>query len=429
MGAESAVVMFSLFFGLFAGGSNELLDFVPTNDFWKARGITISVEHLKTDTRIAPGNSKAQGIRKLMAIRTLGERKEASALPTLKELLTSREMFVADYAARAIAQIENRPGPAASITPEKLVAESSLLPGRCTIVGQSRFSHTSTLQIGTMIQKAPAEARKELGAGLELLELSSLRLADQIGNFRVDSVTIGVSDVVDEKNGFAVAIAAGEYDSRAAIAALRKLGVAALVIDGVEVFNPDERIAICFTSDRRAIMVASMAAEKSPLKEVLAATRSEKLRPHPLLGDPAFAAFISSINQETTCWAICKVSDSYRAAPLLGVIDTIELLSQREKNGVSLRLNGSGKNADAVKAAVEQFKKQFEDSKQSLTEMTRQLPSMKLLNDFVQSVQFSANGRTVQITGAVPEDIAGLLARPFMLLAAEPGALERARNP
>lgn len=52
---------------------------------------------------------KAQQVRKLMAIRTAGEKKLKGLLPRLTELTQSKEMFIADYAAAAVAAIEGKP--------------------------------------------------------------------------------------------------------------------------------------------------------------------------------------------------------------------------------------------------------------------------------------------------------------------------------
>ena len=50
----------------------------------------------------------AHGI-EYVALRTLGELKDNSALPALQKNLDSKEAFVAEYAQRAIAQIEGKP--------------------------------------------------------------------------------------------------------------------------------------------------------------------------------------------------------------------------------------------------------------------------------------------------------------------------------
>src|SRR5689334_11686534 len=137
----------TLFFALLTGGANDLLDFASSDAYWKAKNVTVSVEQLLGEikppaaadvskliktlgsgayaeredatkkllasrTAALPDlekaaqdpdpevsnrsrmlaerirlNSKATDVRRLMAIRTLGERKEASSLPALRGLL------------------------------------------------------------------------------------------------------------------------------------------------------------------------------------------------------------------------------------------------------------------------------------------------------------------------------------------------------
>src|SRR5205085_9006267 len=54
--------------------------------------------------------TKPARVRRLMAIRTPGERKERRALDLLKPLTDAQEPFVASYARRAVAQIEGKSG-------------------------------------------------------------------------------------------------------------------------------------------------------------------------------------------------------------------------------------------------------------------------------------------------------------------------------
>src|SRR5207253_10196799 len=97
------------------GGANDLLDMVHTDSYWKAKQVTVSVEQLIADaTAGAPANAdaatpQAASVRRLMAIRTLGEMKKDEGLATLQSLVDSKEPFVGDYAKSAIASIQGKP--------------------------------------------------------------------------------------------------------------------------------------------------------------------------------------------------------------------------------------------------------------------------------------------------------------------------------
>lgn len=68
--------------------------------------VAARARQLSADVRTV---GKAAGVRRLMAIRTAGEQKMRGLLPRLAELAKSDEMFVGDYAAAAVAAIEGKP--------------------------------------------------------------------------------------------------------------------------------------------------------------------------------------------------------------------------------------------------------------------------------------------------------------------------------
>src|SRR5688500_8650147 len=84
------------------GGGNELLDYVPSEPYWRIKQVVPTVDHLARELRdIKPDNtSKASAIRRLMALRSLGEMKSPAAIVVIQPYLQSNEMFVADYARR-----------------------------------------------------------------------------------------------------------------------------------------------------------------------------------------------------------------------------------------------------------------------------------------------------------------------------------------
>src|SRR5690349_1598070 len=102
MGEASIFLIFTMLLGGSSG--NELLDLIPTDAYWKAKAVDVSVANIMLELNsIKPDDtSKETAVRRLMAIRTLGELKNADAIPTLKSQLDSKEMFVTAYAQRAL---------------------------------------------------------------------------------------------------------------------------------------------------------------------------------------------------------------------------------------------------------------------------------------------------------------------------------------
>ena len=84
----------------------------------------------------ASGSAKTGDIRRLMAIRTLGERKEKSATALLKSLADSKDLFVADYANRALDQIDGKPLKVIDHHAD-LVADLAMLPSTTGTIFQT----------------------------------------------------------------------------------------------------------------------------------------------------------------------------------------------------------------------------------------------------------------------------------------------------
>ncbi|HEX8916288.1 MAG TPA: hypothetical protein VF796_28315, partial [Humisphaera sp.] len=157
-------------FAVLSGGASDLLDAVPSDEYWKLKNVQVTPETLAAElapaaaaadltklinqlgdedpavrdaaaTKIraaGPGalpqlergtkhddlevagrcrkliaemktGGKAEQVRRLIAIRTAGERKVAALKPRLAELAKSDDAVVADYAAAAVAAIDGKP--------------------------------------------------------------------------------------------------------------------------------------------------------------------------------------------------------------------------------------------------------------------------------------------------------------------------------
>ncbi|HEY7115891.1 MAG TPA: HEAT repeat domain-containing protein, partial [Tepidisphaeraceae bacterium] len=272
--AATSFSIFSLLFALLSGGATDLLDLVPSDGYWKAKNVVaVTVDQLVTEITPQAGaniadlikalgsgnpaerdgaaskiramgpaavpalekaaddpdpevanrvrglseqiklNSKAAGVRKLMAIRTLGEMKKPEALPALRALVNSKEMFVADYATRAIAQIEGKPLPARGAPAAQLKADLTLLPAKCGVVGQFSFASTKPISIEQVAKQVPVMPGEDRRQSLEMLTGHVIAIADQIGNVRIEGVTFGVADDVGPNGGFAAVIVRGQWDA------------------------------------------------------------------------------------------------------------------------------------------------------------------------------------------------------------------------
>ncbi len=184
-------------------------------------------------------HGQERAIRRLMAIRTLGERQEKEALPLLKTLLDSKELFVADYAERAMAQIEGKP-----LEPidhrKEFAGDVALLPKNLSIVFQARLedggggnANFFDKLIDDTIDSVKAEAAGEIPPdALKKLDKPTLRtaltrrilsLVERVGDIRMEGMTLGASDTIGGDSGWAVIHVRGKYNAQLVYAALKPM--------------------------------------------------------------------------------------------------------------------------------------------------------------------------------------------------------------
>jgi hypothetical protein len=471
MGASYS--LFTLLFALLSGGASDILDLVPSDAYWKAKNVTVTVDQLvgelKTDAGadiapliaklgsgnyaqreeaakkiIAQGpaaipqleksyddpdpevanrvkslakqirfNSKAASVRRLMAIRTLGEMKEAQALPALQALANSKEPFVPDYAARAVALIQGKPLPERGASNEALKTDLSLLPANCGIVGQLAFCASNPIPFDQIIKNVPPMPGENREQTLKQLTDAVILLADQVGNIRVEAITFAVSDTVGPNDGFAIAIVRGQYDAAAVNSMMHNLIPNAQAIEGSDVYAPDDHSAFTFASDERAIGFVGAAQNKLPIKELLANARQNK---GPLLTNPDIAKLIQALpaDPDVRAWAVCKVSDSYRTLSPVAAFETITLTGRQNKDSLDLRIAGQGTDAAKVAAAVDQINNGINQARAGLAQAAQNMPMLKPISDFVQAMKCEADGKNATLTSSLKGDATLLIALPMM---------------
>jgi hypothetical protein len=355
--------------------------------------------------------SKANSIRRLVAIRTLGEMKKAEALPTLKGLLDSKEMFVADYAARSVAQIEGKPLPARGATAQQLKADVALLPADCGVVGQVSFVNRKPVAIEGFVKNLPKDATGEDPAKtIGMLNSFLISTLESIGNVRVESVTFAVADTIGDKDGYVTLLVRGKYDREAVGAFVRTMFPQMPAIEGVDVLSPDEHVAVAFATDDYIVASAGASQDKLPTKPLLAAIRTGKGE---LMTNAQMAKLIASADTTGRIWAVASVSPAYRGADILKPFDTLVLTTKEENGTLSLKVTAAGSNPADVKAGVDKVNQQLDAARRELPQGVAQLPFLKPLLDLVQSMKCEAAGANATLTGAYQGDPAGLLAIPF----------------
>jgi hypothetical protein len=235
-----------------------------------------------------------------------------------------------------------------------------------------------------------------------------------------------LSDTVGPNDGYAAMIVHGQYDAAAVAGFIKNMGMPVNTIAGATVLSPDSHVTFAFPTNDRAMLVTGAAQEKLPVKQILEAAGAlgtKEPAVHPVLREKEFAPFIASLNDGVRLWAVCKVSDSYRAAPVIQAFDMITLLGRQEKDKLSLRIAGTGKDAAAVKAAVDELNQGLNQAKTGLPQVAQQMPALKPMADFVQSLECAADGKNAALTGAFQGDAGNLLAMPLMFFGARAQAV------
>jgi hypothetical protein len=269
-----------------AGGGNDLLDCVSTNDFWSTRGVTVSVDAMlaelevgepsdigpliaqlgspkyavrrratkeilakgplvisqlqrataSRDAEIARRASaiieqlghgqRTKAARVLMAIRTLGELADPRAEAILRRYLESDKPFRSLYAKRALAAIAGNETVVTPRPPEDFDEDIRILPPGTGTVAQAtvreRFPKSFREVLADLARiDVPVEGEDfddVFGARKlqpRLLQSQYDALVDEIGNARLDAVTVGVSSDVGFAGGFIVVVFHGHYDKEA----------------------------------------------------------------------------------------------------------------------------------------------------------------------------------------------------------------------
>jgi hypothetical protein len=446
---------------LSGGGSNELLDFLPTDAYWQTKGVTVTVQamagELSTetpaelpqlirdlgaddyDTREAAtqalqaigapakdalqqaadsddpevrvrarkllqglhrGGAQARAVRRLMAIRTLGELGKAEALPVLRPLVESKELFVAQYARRAMAAIEGRDYTPPTVERAALEADLRLLPNGCGLVGQTLLTAGSF-----SIEQALEKAGGNLPGGMDIAQIKAkltqglLMVAEKIGNVRVDALTLGLSEDVGDNSGFVVVAARGLYDADAVKAVLRQIGAEASTVNGVDVLKVDSEFRLIPCSNERFVLVGgprrqAMQVAMEPV------TQAIQRPPAKRRFGPEMEKVLAGVDTTQPLWVAARVTDAYRVVPLFAAFESATLGAKTDAEGALVgALVAKGTDPAAVKTAADTVKAGIQEGIQEMQQQAARMPFVKPLVALLKSLDVSVEGGTLTING------------------------------
>ncbi|MCP4374712.1 MAG: hypothetical protein GY794_00815 [bacterium] len=343
-------------------------------------------------------NLQGPDVRRLMAIRTLGELKKTDAVAILKPLLKSKKLFEAEYAAAAIAAINGKVFKRPSLTKKERMKDVYLLPAGCGVVGQTMMTQGKPVDLAKAIKAMGNMGGQDPQEMLKQLTSMLTKAAGYVGNVRIDAVTLGLADNVGNDTGFAVIIARGRYNTKALREMFLQIGRAKTeTIDKVEVFKPERNVAIFMPSSDRLVMITGPNGEQIPVAQMIAAVKAGK---GALTADSDIGKIIKGVDTSSPIWAAARMSETYRQVSVLAPFDTITLTSKIVKDTHSFKITATGLDAENVAQAVKEFDGYIAEGRQELTQQAKRMPMFKPLADLLKSVKTSTDGTKATLTAS-----------------------------
>ena len=474
---------------LILGGGRDLASLVSPGHYWESKGVSVSVEQLSHELDpIKPGDiskyladldagdpavrqtaaveifkmgpaalsaltetvnsgspeaseraaslqvqiraaSKPLFVRRLMAVRTLGEMKDARALPILRPLLNSTEMFESEYARQAIATIEGKACPPRTATAAERAADLALLPARLDTVIQIAPSLGAVFSLEKLIALLPFDQTRKAQAGSELNStlLETLNIA---GNVRIDAITVGIYPAPPGVPGNYIVVVRGQFDATALCAALGRVAPDSELIDGVRVFHIDEDAALLVPSDRRIVYLGREAAGELGIAETIAALRTGS---SDLAKNVELLTLVKSVDHGAPLWAAALLTPGLKelkqVGDPLGMFDSLTIVATQsmDKGNVvtAARLVATASDQPHAQQGMASMQAYLNNAVGDGQRIETKRPDLKPFIDFLESAKLEAEGNKVSLTASLPETSVLLNLTPAMQTEEAPPAVPR----
>ena len=371
----------------------------------------IAVSAKRLISQIEEANRPAS-VRRLMAIRALGDLKDKAALPILEPLRKSETPFVADYAREAIDQINgkvierpNAPG---------LRDDIWLLPGGCRAVGQVMGPTSGPVDVQQQIKRAMLPGKADPAVLFETANKMVTDISEKIGNLRVESLTIGIAGDVGEQSGYVILIAHGQYDAKAVADLMHKQQVPSNVVGGVEIFQlPGAETALFFPDNHYAVLIASPRGIDQPIDEIVAAIRTGQGK---LKDVPEMKKLIDQSPAGQPLWAVAKITPAFAKGAVLAPFDTMEIRSKRDGKQVQVTVSGTGNQPDKAKMAAAMVSGGARQGAEEIKRAEQFEPNLKVVEEMLRSVNCTAQEGNATLTAQMDVNQAGILLLPTMMM-------------
>jgi hypothetical protein len=382
---------------LLGGGATDLLDLVHTDSYWKSKQVIVSVEQLITDATSANADQPT-AIRRLMAIRTLGEMKQADAVEKLKPLLDSKDPFIADYTQTALAKIAGKPTLRPALSPENRMADVWLLPTHSDLVAQAA-GLAAPVHSDDLFANMPLPPGANKAEMFDQITNQLLPILEMIGNVRLQALTVGVCANAPNQPGYVVLIARGQFNAKAIAAAMTQHNLQPNLVDGTEVFQPEPSTSLIFPSDTRAVIVITPNDGPPPLEAIVVSLKKNAGGLH---DNPDMLQLLTKIDTTHPIWAVAKMTDSMRQSlPPLAPFDTGSLAVSQKDDVMTFALKAEGSDPEKVKTATDNFDTQLQTAITQLRNTTQTLPGTKPVLDALETIQIKTDNTKATATGSM----------------------------
>jgi hypothetical protein len=242
-------------------------------------------------------------------------------------------------------------------------------------------------------------------------------------------VTVGVAENVGDRTGFVAVIGRGKYDARKLRALLRrecpnKVALEAvetrprqcrIKIGDVEVFCPDDEVAIMFPSDELAVFLAGPRAKNLPVRAMAEAVQAGK---GALAENPQMAALIRSADRSGAIWGAARMTQTYRQEEVLAPFGSMTLVGRQAQGAMNFTLTATVQDAEKLPAAMKIVKESLAEARREIAREIQRMPMMKPVADAVHSIQIKEAPGKVTATGRLRgEATMGLMIMPWLMFA------------
>jgi hypothetical protein len=411
MGFEPVIYMLGLM-AMLAVPSNDLLDYIPTAHYWQTKQVNVTLQTMAAElTDAAPAGvsdlidqlsspdpqarvaarknllavgpralpslrdalatgdpetaaaarelirqisaqSKPAAVRRLMAIRALGESGDPAAVAILHPLLVSTAPFEAEYAAAAIAALHHQPSTRPALALADRAADAWHLPADCAMVWQTAAPPGHPVNLDALVAQDMAVTNRQRDQVVDDLYNPLIEAAEEVGNVRIQALTAGLSGQIGLHSGYLIFVLRGQYDSQALVQTLLSHNVAGHNVDGIDVFSQaNSEPWVFMPSDQEFVVVAGPGTV--PMEGIVAAVTQGKGDLH---ASTDMSPGLASTDMSQRIWGLTKVTDSYRQnVPILGPFDTLTLSSTLHGKMVDVKVSATGIDPEGTRNSVASF--------------------------------------------------------------------------